>query len=126
MTAPDDSQKGRFFDLTTRIKLRVVGNDRVRFLNGQVTNDLNKATTKNAVAACVLNVKGRIDAHVFLSCAADAIFLDSDPEIREKLQSRVERYIIADDVQIEDVSSRWALYHVLSAEAPASPPVGRL
>lgn len=121
MTAPIDRPTGGFFDLSARIKIRVAGDDRLRFLNGQVTNDVGKATASGAMAACVLNVKGRIDAYVFLSSVEDAIFLDSDPELREKLQPRLERYVIADDVQIEDISSPWSMFHLLSAVAPSVP-----
>jgi folate-binding protein YgfZ len=121
MTAPSNPRSGRFFDLSARTKVRVTGIDRLRFLNGQLTNDVAKATSSRAIAACVLNVKGRIDAHVFLSTVADAIFIDSAPELQEKLPSRLERYVIADDVQIEDVGSRWSIFHILSSAAPESP-----
>jgi folate-binding protein YgfZ len=121
MTALSDPRSGGFFDLSARTKVRVTGNDRLRFLNGQVTNDVLKATSSCAITACVLNVKGRIDAHVFLSPTADAIFIDSDPELREKLPSRLERYVIADDVQIEDVGPRWSIFHILSSAAPSLP-----
>jgi tRNA-modifying protein YgfZ len=120
MTAPLDSPGGAFFDLSARTKLRVTGNDRLRFLNGQVTNDVGKATAAKCVAACLLNVKGRIEAHVQLSAGDDAVFIDSDPELREKLPSRLDRYVIADDVQVEDVSSQWSMFHVLASAAPTS------
>jgi tRNA-modifying protein YgfZ len=122
MTAPANVRSGAFFDLSARTKLRVSGNDRLRFLNGQVTNHVGKATSSVAIPACVLNVKGRIDAHVFVSAVDDAFFVDSDPEVREKLQSRLERYLIADDVQIEDVTSEWSIFHVLSFSLSVSVP----
>ena len=34
------------FDLSKRLKLRMTGGDRVRFLNGQVTNDVRKANAE--------------------------------------------------------------------------------
>jgi tRNA-modifying protein YgfZ len=122
MTAPANARSGAFFDLSARTKLRVSGNDRLRFLNGQVTNHIGKATSNVAIPACVLNVKGRIDAHVFVSTVDDALFIDSDPEVREKLPARLERYIIADDVQVEDVSSEWSIFHVLSFSVSVSVP----
>ena len=42
----------------------------------------------------------------------DSFLLDADPELREELPARIERYIIADDVQIEDVTDRFAIFHV--------------
>jgi tRNA-modifying protein YgfZ len=115
MTAPTNARRGAFFDLTARAKLRVTGNDRLRFLNGQITNEVGKASPNAAIPGCVLNVKGRIDAYVFISATDDAFIIDSDPEVREKLSLRIERYIIADDVQTEDVSSEWSMFHVLGS-----------
>lgn len=121
MTAPLDRLDGALFDLSARTKIRVSGTDRQRFLNGQLTNDLRKATETRAVAACVLNAKGKMNAHLFVSARAECFFLDSDPELRETLQTRLDRYVIADDVQIEDLSERMSLLHLLSAERPDLP-----
>jgi len=110
-----------FFDFSARVKLRVSGSDRLRFLNGQLTNDVRKLTDSSAMEACVLNAKGKMNAHVFLRATADSLFLDADPQLRESLQPRLERYIIADDVQIEDVSGQFSIFHVLNSNATAWP-----
>jgi folate-binding protein YgfZ len=108
-----------FFDLSVRAKLRVTGADTVRFLNGQVTNDIRKATTTTAIQASVLNPKGKLSAHVFISKDDEnAFLLDADPELREELLARLERYIIADDVQLDDVSERFGLLHFLGETNP--------
>jgi len=107
-----------FLDLSRLAKLRITGNDRLRFLNGQITNAMCKASETDAIEACVLNAKGRINAHIFVSVAADCFFLDAEPDLRETLAARLERYVIADDVQIEDVSDRWSIFHALSRTAP--------
>ncbi len=104
-----------FFDLSPRVKLCVSGSDRLRFLNGQLTNDIRKATETNAVEACVLNAKGKMEAHLFVHAKADSFILDADPALQSTLQARLERYIIADDVQIEDVTARLSAFHVIGA-----------
>jgi len=109
----------QFFDLSTRIKLRVTGADRVRFLNGQITNDIRKATETSAVEACVLTAKGKIDAHIFAHVEAESFLLDSDPALQSLLQARLERYIIADDVEIADVTGQLSIFHVINRDAPA-------
>ncbi len=83
-----------------------------------MTNDIAKATDENAIHACVLNVKGRISADIFISADGDSFLVDSDPEMREALSARLERYVIADDVQIEDVTDEFALFHSLGEIAP--------
>jgi folate-binding protein YgfZ len=115
------SERAAVFDLSARIKLRVAGGDRVRFLNGQVTADVRKATTSSAIEMCVLDPKGKMNAHVFLFDSADSFLLDADPELKEALQPRLERYVIADDVVIEDVSDQLSIFHVSSEAAPTLP-----
>src|SRR5207244_9660793 len=95
-----------FFDLSARAKLRVSGADRIRFLNGQTTNDVRKAGAEATQESCVLNAKGHLDAHIFLSATPNDIWIDADQELRELLQTRLERYVIADDVKIEDVTDQ--------------------
>ena len=117
MTAQSRSLDRTFFDLSSRVKLRVTGSDRVRFLQGQITNDIQKADKARSIEACVLNAKGKMDAHLFVHAESDAFLIDADPALGSILQARLERYIIADDVAIEDVTARWSIFHVISAAA---------
>ena len=110
-----------FFDLSSRVKLRIAGADALRFLNGQISNDLRKATANLAIQASVLSAKGKLNANVFISADADSFVLDADPEVREELPARIERYIIADDVQIEDVTERFVIFHVTGEVSPVLP-----
>jgi folate-binding protein YgfZ len=108
-----------FLDLSARAKLRVTGADRFRFLNGQITNDLRKGSETVAMEACVLNAKGKLNAHIFLGSLGESLLIDAEPELRETLRARLERYVIADDVQIEDVTDEFSLFHVLTEKPPA-------
>ena len=110
-----------FFDLSVRVKLRVSGADRIRFLNGQLTNDIKKVTETKAVEACVLNPKGKMDAHLFLHTKGDSFILDADPDLAPILQPRLERYIIADDVVIEDLTARLSILHTIGEPVPRIP-----
>jgi tRNA-modifying protein YgfZ len=121
MTAVPSLDAPRFFDLSTRVKLRITGADCVRFLNGQVTNDIRKATSTSTIQSSILNAKGRLSAHVFIAKESEGAFLlDADPELRGDLPARLERYIIADDVQIEDVSDRFSMLHFTGEQPPAA------
>jgi folate-binding protein YgfZ len=121
MTQLVNPESGAFFDLSPRVKLRLTGADALRFLNGQISNDLRKATADFAIQASILSAKGKMNANVFISADADSFVVDADPEVREELPARVERYIIADDVQIEDVTDRFAIFHVTGEVKPALP-----
>lgn len=119
MTSRSEIGQAIFFDLSGRSKFRVSGADRLRFLNGQITNDLGKASETSAIEACVLNAKGKIDAHIFLSASGECFLIDAEQDLRKTLKARLERYVIADDVQIEDVTDQFSLFHVLSQQPPA-------
>ena len=114
-----------FLDLSARAKLRVSGADRFRFLNGQITNDLRKASETVAIEACVLSAKGKLNAHIFITALGESFLIDAEPELRATLRPRLERYVIADDVEIEDITDEFSLLHVLTEEPP-SPGSARL
>ena len=114
-----------FLDLSERAKFRITGTDRLRFLNGQITNDLRKASETSAIEACILNAKGKTDAHIFVSASGESFLVDAAADLRETLRVRLERYVIADDVQIEDVTDQFSLFHLLSKQPPA-PEFGRI
>lgn len=125
MTPPSNRECGAFFDLSHRTKLRITGSDAFRFLNGQITNDLRKASTSAAIQASILNAKGKLSGHVFVSLDDGAFFLDADPELREELPARLDRYIIADDVQLEDATDRFSIFHVTGEADPSDGGPGR-
>jgi tRNA-modifying protein YgfZ len=112
-----------FFDLSARTNLRVTGADRGRFMNGQTTNDVRKSSDSATQESCVLNTKGHLEAHLFLFTTPEAIWIDAAAELRESLKARLERYVIADDVAIEDVTDDFALFHVITEKRPQIPEI---
>lgn len=114
---------GAWVNLSDRAKWTLSGGDRVRYLNGQVTQDVRLANAQVALHACVTNAKGRMEGDVFLHAATDCLWLDAAPSLREPLGMRLERYIIADDAGLDDVSEAWQLWHWIPGEsAPAAEP----
>jgi len=118
MAPASNSEQGIFFDCSLRTKLRIAGADAVRFLNGQFSNDVRKASADSAMQAAVLNAKGKLNGHVYISAHGNAFFLDADSGLRNELPARLDRYIIADDVELADVTDRYAIFHV-RGEPPA-------
>jgi folate-binding protein YgfZ len=119
MTLRSETGQAIFFDLSKRAKFRITGTDRLRFLNGQITNDLRKASETSAIEACILNAKGKTDAHICVSAFGDSFLVDAAADLRETLKVRLERYVIADDVQIENVTDQFSLFHALSQQPPS-------
>jgi folate-binding protein YgfZ len=112
-------ERGGCVELSARAKFRLTGADRVRYLNGQVTNDVRKATEENALRACVTNAKGRVEADLFIhvSPTGNSLWLDTESGLREALAARLERYIVADDVTLADVTETGALWHYFGPAA---------
>ncbi len=123
MSNPDDALAPRgWLELSPRAKLRLTGGDRVRFLNGQVSNDVRALRPGAALLACVMTAKGKMSADAFVRpWLGDALLVDAEPELREALAARLERYIIADDVLLEDVTDEWALLHTVGGWLPPEP-----
>jgi folate-binding protein YgfZ len=127
-------QSGGVVDLASRLKLLFTGADRLRYLNGQLTANLLSAKNPSVVPACVTTAKGRLCADVFVSLGPSGILLDADSSLADTLPARMERYIVADDVTMEDATERVAIVHALGIPAdrlsslipnPAPVPVDR-
>jgi folate-binding protein YgfZ len=107
-------------DLSDRAKFLVSGPDAQRYLNGQLTNDVAGLRIGDTCYALVCNHKGKLEADVCVSVSADGFRLDADGSLREALEARLGKYIVADDCQISDITDEWALFH----ELPGSPERG--
>src|SRR5271169_3651246 len=84
-----------------RIRLRATGADRVEFLHGQCTNDIRRLQPGQSCYAAFLNAKGKMRGEGQVICLADAFLLEVNPGLPPSL----EKFIITEDVTIEDVSA---------------------
>jgi folate-binding protein YgfZ len=98
------------------------GPDAVRFLNGQVTQDVRQLNAENAaLPSCVTDAKGRLQFRVWLMKSADGALWVSAPGVdAEALEARLTRYLIADDVEVKNLSGQWTLVH-FTADPGAAP-----
>ena len=86
--------------------LRVQGEDAFDFLQGQFTQDLRSAESSPVRYGLWLNEKGRVQADSFaLVVGRREIWLCSYFAPARALRERLERFIVADDVVIEDHSA---------------------
>lgn len=109
-------------DLGTPTVLEFRGPDAVRFLNGQLTQDVRRvAGGKISLPSCVTDAKGRLQFRVTVTETADGALWIAGPAGRaEDLEARLTRYLIADDVEVGDLSGQYALHHFtgLTQEPP--------
>lgn len=109
--------QGAWINLSDRAKFLVTGSDRIRFLNGQMTQNVKKVDQEGAWYTCITNVKGKIQFDAHLHAEENSVWLDSEPDTQETLFLRLDRYLIADDVEIQDVTEAWDLWHVQGNDA---------
>ena len=106
-----------------RTLLRLSGADRLRFLNGQVTQDLKKLIPGTAIRSAIITSKGRLEADLHIAATPDSLLIETDLSLRDPLRTRLEKFIVADDVTVEDISSSYTLAHfpALSSPPPDAP-----
>lgn len=102
-------------DLSFRGRVCLLGADRQRFLHGQVTNDVNKLRLGDGCYAALVSAKGKLQSDVNIYRLDDEMLLDFEPGLAARLTERLEKFIIAEDVQVADVSG---LYGLLSVQGP--------
>ncbi len=91
-------------DLSARGRIQVRGRDRARLLHNITTNDVKGLAPGDGCYAFLLTPQGRIQADLMVFCFRDYFLLDTEPETREKALQYIRRYIIADQVELTDVS----------------------
>ncbi|MGH9648124.1 MAG: YgfZ/GcvT domain-containing protein [Bryobacteraceae bacterium] len=101
-------EKAAWLDLSGRGKTLATGEDRARLLHAMTTNQVETLKPGEGCYAFFLNAQGRILADVNLLCFEDHFLLDTEPETRTKVYEHLDRYIIADDVTLEDQTDRTA------------------
>lgn len=104
-------------DVSARGRIRVTGEDRKRLLHAMTTNHVQDLQPGQTLYAFFLNAQGRIQADVYILCTEDALILDLEPETRQKIYQHLDRFIIADDVTLEDITDSTA---ELAIEGPQS------
>ncbi len=94
------------YDLSWRAKIAVTGGDRVRWLNGMVSNNVRDLAPGHGAYAFLLNAQGRIQADLYAFQRGESLLVDTERGQREKVLQLFDHYIIADDVEIADVSDQ--------------------
>lgn len=89
--------------------LHVTGEDALTFLQGQFTQELRSTATTPVAYGLWLNQKGKVLADSFiLREAIDNVWIISFSSSAQVICERLEAYVIADDVVIEDVTTEWS------------------
>jgi folate-binding protein YgfZ len=111
-------------DLSFRSRLCVLGADAQRFLNGQVTNNVKDLKIGEGCYAALVSAKGKLQSDLNIYRLDNEMLLDFEPGLSEPVTQRLEKFVIAEDVQVIDAAPQ---YGVLSVQGPkAAEVVGSL
>jgi folate-binding protein YgfZ len=94
------------YDTSWQAKLVLTGEDRVRWLNGMVTNNVRDLKVGHGVYCFVLTAQGRIVADLTAYNRGDFLLVTSDRAQAAAITEIFERYIIMDDVEVADVRDK--------------------
>ncbi|MCL4792929.1 MAG: hypothetical protein KJZ84_00120 [Bryobacteraceae bacterium] len=97
-------ESAALLDLRTRGRILATGEDRKRLLHAMCTNHIEELTPGRGAYAFFLTAQGRILADAIVLCREDDLLLLLEGETREKIYQHLDKYIIADDVTLRDVT----------------------
>jgi folate-binding protein YgfZ len=102
-------------DLSCRGRLVLLGADRQKLLNGQVTHNVRDLRPGQGCYAFLVNAKARILADLNAYALDDELLLDLEPGTAAGFSAHLDRFIVADDVRIVDAAPHYGL---LSVQGP--------
>jgi folate-binding protein YgfZ len=107
------------YDLSWRSKIALKGSDRTRWLNGMATNNIRDLAAGHGVYNFLLNAQGRIQADLYAFNRGEDLLVDVEGSQREKVLQLFDHYIIADDVEVADISDKIAAIGLTGPESRA-------
>jgi folate-binding protein YgfZ len=88
------------YDLSWRVRLTVSGKDRVRWLNGMITNNVRDLAVGQGIYNFLLTPQGRIQGDLYAFNHGEYLVLETDQTQAENVLTVLKRYIIMDKVEI--------------------------
>ncbi len=104
-------------DLSWQAKLALSGEDRVRWLNGMVTNNVRDLAPGRGGYSFLLNAQGRIQGDLVAYNRGDYLLVTTDRQQAPAITAIFDRYIIMDDVEVADISDKLAAVGVAGPKA---------
>lgn len=89
--------------------LRLTGKNRLDYLHRMGTQDVNRLAPGEAVYGAFLNHKGHLVGEGAILAREQEVLLDLEPGARAETLTHLSRYVLRDDVKIEDLSAMLAV-----------------
>jgi folate-binding protein YgfZ len=112
-------RRAAWLDLASRGRLRVTGADRVRFLDGMLSNHVAALRAGESCPALLLDRKGHVLAAMLVLARESDVLLDCAPGTGPRAAETLAKFVVADDVAIEDLGTAWSAGSVEGPDARA-------
>src|SRR5437870_7699093 len=100
--------------------LKLTGSERASWLQGMVTNDVQKLEPGTGCYAAHLTPQGKIVAQMHVLVDEDALWLSLERAAIPKLVAAFDKLLIMEDVQMADVSEEYSILGVIGRKASAA------
>ena len=100
------------FDTNWHTIVELTGPDRVRYLNAIVSNDVKTLGEGRGTLALLLNPQGHILAELEIYALQDKLLVLSHASVRERTVATLDKFIIMDDVTLNDVTEQFGSFAV--------------
>ena len=100
--------------------ISLTGADRVRWLNGMVTNNIRDLAVGQGVYAFVLNPQGKIQADLYAFNRGETLLVSAERAQVETILQIFDRYIIMDDVEVENLTGKFQVVGVAGPKSEAA------
>lgn len=107
-------------DLSTRELLRVTGEDRVSFIHGMVTQDINGLPENAWAYAALCTAKGAMVADARVLKLPNELLLDTEPGYGGKLNDHLQKFLISEDAELTDISADRAVVAIVGPKSGAA------
>ena len=107
-------------DKNYRAFFNFTGPDRVRYLNAVLTNNIKDLQPGQGATSLLLNPQGHILAELDTYAMTDRMLVSTYAMIRESTAATLDKFIIMDDVTMEEVTEKFG---VVSIEGPDAPKI---
>jgi folate-binding protein YgfZ len=113
-----DGRGAGLIDFSSRGRIEVSGSEAVQFLNGLITNDVKALAADAWMLAAFPNVQGRLIAEVrVLRLEVDRFLFDTEAASHAAVLKTLERFTLAGDFRVSDLTETVALLSVQGAQA---------
>lgn len=100
--------------------IEVSGKEAVMFLNGLITNDVAKLENNSQMRAAFPNAQGRLLATVRVLKINDRFLFETEAETYEKVLKNLQRFTLAGDFFVEDLTENFRYFEILDSEFQTS------